>query len=76
MAAKVQYFFERQGRNRKNLPNCLAVRDFLYIFAVKIYKSYAYLFIIFGFRFMFYSNDHTPIAKEVIIERWHNYFNK
>ena len=74
------------------------------------------LFIIFGFRFMFYSNDHTPIHihvikdrceakynvetvelvfshgfkrhdlsliesivlenKEVIIERWHSYFNK
>ena len=74
------------------------------------------LFIIFGFRFMFYSNDHEPIHihvikdgneakynvepmelvfnhgfkkndlslieslvwenKEVIIERWHNYFNK
>ena len=74
------------------------------------------LFIIFGFRFMFYSNDHTPINihvikdgceakynvapvelvfshgfkrhdlsliesivlenKEVIIERWHSYFNK
>ena len=24
------------------------------------------LFIIFGFRFMFYSNDHTPIHKHVI----------
>ena len=70
------------------------------------------LFIIFGFRFMFYSNDHTPIHihvikdgceakyniepvelvfnhgfkrhdlslilenKEIIIERWHSYFNK
>ncbi|MDY3848462.1 MAG: DUF4160 domain-containing protein [Prevotella sp.] len=74
------------------------------------------LFIIFGFRFMFYPNDHTPIHihvikdgneakynvepmelvfnhgfkkndlslieslvwenKDVIIERWHNYFNK
>ena len=74
------------------------------------------LFIIFGFRFMFNSNDHTPIHihvikdgceakyniepvelvfnhgfkrhdlsliesivlenKEIIIERWHSYFNK
>ena len=45
------------------------------------------IFILFGFRFMFYANDHEPIHvhvikgdveenQEVIAEHWNKFFNK
>ena len=34
------------------------------------------IFILFGFRFMFYANDHEPIHVHVIKEHWNKFFNK
>jgi len=36
------------------------------------------IFVFFGYRFLFYSNDHEPVHVHVviIIERWKNFFNK